>query len=54
MSWHEEPEERVERKLAYAEALQLLGIDPFDPEYGWDFTPSPDRAPYTEGVLEEF
>lgn len=54
MSWADEHPEAVERRLSYAEALQLLGIDPFDPDRGWDFTPGPDRAPYTDGPLEDF
>lgn len=55
MSWADEHPEAAERRLSYAEALQLLGIDdPFDPDAGWDFDPGPDRAPYTRGPLEDF
>lgn len=54
MSWHDTPEPLAERQLSYAEALALLGIDPLDPDHGWDFTPGPDRAPYTDGPLEDF
>ena len=52
MSWDDTPEPLADRRLSYAESLQLLGIDPFDPDYGWDFTPGPDRGP--DGPLEDF
>lgn len=38
---------------AYAAALDS-GTDLLDPNLGWDFTPGPDRAPYTDGPLEDF
>jgi hypothetical protein len=43
VSWAETPEPLADRQLAYAEALQLLGIDPAT---DWDFQPGPDHAPY--------
>lgn len=54
MSWADEHPEAAERRLSYAEALQLLGLDPFDPDAGWNFTPSPNRAQYTCDPLEDF